>query len=78
MEAQQKPEGLKRPQAGVKTPAKADDNISPEGATECPATPSGLVTTASTGVSPLSVVSTPLWGYPPKMCIKSSPFKGRG
>ena len=38
----QSPERALRLQAGVKPLQKADGNISPEGATECSATPSGF------------------------------------
>ena len=54
-----KPEGLIGPQAGVPTPVEGSkENISPDGATDYPATPSGL----SIPTSPLSGVDTPAYG----------------
>ena len=64
MEAQHKPEGLKDYRQAVErsgTPAKADDNISPEGAAECSVTPSGFGYTApvSRGLTPACDLNTP-------------------
>ena len=78
--ALQKPEGLKDYRQAVErsgTPAKADDNISPERAAESSATPSGfsytpLICRGSASLHRLPVISTPLRGSPTEMCIKSS------
>ena len=79
MEAQQKPEGLKRLQAGVKPLQKRVVTLAPKGRQNVLPPLRGLFTPRLfTGVSPLSVVSMPLRGYPSEMCIKSSPLGREG
>ncbi len=77
MEAQQKPEGLKRLQAGVKPLQKRTVTLAPKGRQNVLSPLRGLaIYRLFTGVSPLPVVSMPLRGYPSEMCIKSSsPWK---
>jgi hypothetical protein len=84
MEAQQKPEGLKRRrwcvpivQAGVKPLQKRVVTLAPKGRQNVLPPLRGLFTPRLfTGVSPLPVLSAPLRGYLPKMCIKSSRREG--
>ena len=65
MEAQQKPEGLKRIQAGVKPLQKAKVTLAPTGRQDALPPFQGLATSRLfAGVPPLPVVSTPLRGYP--------------
>ena len=73
MEAQHKPEGLNRAQAGVKPLQKRMVTSAPKGRQNTLPPLRGWPTHCLfTGVSPLSVFSTPLRGYPLEMCIKSS------
>ena len=84
MEAQQKPEGLKRRrwcvpivQAGVKPLQKRTVTLAPKGRQNVlPPLRVLAIYRLFTGVSPLPVVSTPLRGYPSEMCIKSSIGRG--
>ena len=79
MEAQQKPEGLKRLQAGVKPLQKRTVTLAPKGRQNVLPPLRGLaIYRLFTGVSPLAVVSMPLRGYPSEMCIKSNTREGSG